>query len=131
MRRSSAVSTFAVGERTSSRLSATTAGTFEEIHCASYATTDTYAIHTGDTPGRHRSLTAPTPSGHRVSKAGGRQEGAFVTPSTPISCAPHQGSHYAFRRGHQVGTSFHRLRELDAALLPGLQKSANPILIKP
>src|ERR1035438_5779941 len=121
MRRSSAVSTFADGERTSSRLSASTAGTFEEIHCASSATTDTYAIHTGDTPGRHRSRTAPTPSGHRVSKAAGKQEGAFVTPSTPTSYAPHQGSPYVFRSCRQVGTSFHRLRELDAALLPSLQ----------
>src|ERR1039458_806286 len=130
MKRSSAVSTFAVGERISSRLSASTAGTFEEIHCASYSTTDAYAIHTGDTPGLHRSLTAPTPSGRRVSNAGGRQEGVFVTPTTPTSYAPHQSSPYAFRSGHQVGTSFHRLRELDAALLPGLQKSANPIFIR-
>src|ERR1035438_9269849 len=82
----------------------------------SSATVDTYAIHTGDTPGLHRSLPAPTPSGRRGSKAGGRQEGAFATPSTPISYAPHQGSPYAFRSGHQVGTAFHRLRELDAAL---------------
>ena len=65
----------------------------------------------GDTPEFHRSLTAFTPSGRWVAKAGRRQEGAFVTPATPISCAPHQGSLYALRSCHKGRTPVHRKQQ--------------------
>ena len=77
------------------RLSAATTGTYEDIFCVSAVTADSYTIHMGDTPGLHRSLTAPTPSEHRVSKEGRRPGGMFATLAMPISCAPHRGSLYA------------------------------------
>jgi hypothetical protein len=83
------------------------------IYFASASTSECYTTHMGDTPGPHRSLTVPTPSGRRVSKAGRRQGSTFVTIATPICYAPHQGSVYALRSCHQVGTpanqGFHAL----------------------
>ena len=67
----------------------------------------------GDTPGPHRSLTVPAPSGCRLSKVGNRQGSAFVTTATPIGYAPHQGSPYILRSCHQPGSpanqGFHAL----------------------
>ena len=44
------------------------------IYFASAVLSECYTTHMGDTPGLHRSLTAPTPSGRRVSKEGRRQK---------------------------------------------------------
>ena len=74
------------------------------IYFASAAISECYTTHMGDTPGPHRSLTVPTPSGRRVSKVGSRQGSAFVTTATPILCAPHQRSLCTLRSCHQVGT---------------------------
>lgn len=79
-----------------------------KANIASAAIPECYTIHMGDTPGLRRSLTAPTPSGHRASKEGRRREGTFATLAMSISCAPHQGSAYAVRSCHQVGAPLQR-----------------------
>src|ERR1035438_745098 len=83
------------------------------IYFASAATSECYTTHMGDTPGPHRSLTAPAPWWRRISKVGSRQWSALVTQATPISYAPHQSSLCALRSCHQIGTpanqGFHAL----------------------
>jgi hypothetical protein len=81
------------------------------INFTSAAISECYTTHMGDTPGLRRRLTVPTPSGRGASKEGRRQEGAFATPATPISCAPHLGSVCALRSCHQAGTPVHRKQQ--------------------
>ena len=59
-----------------SRLSASTADTCEEMHCASAVTTEAYAIHIGYTPSYHRAATGNTPSARaeRSRRGGGGSE---------------------------------------------------------